>query len=569
MSNTLASCEVVTTEGGSSEVGKFDTKENGSLHMDTNGTLIEVHMTQEHQSEADESREDDGEASDEGSSRRESTSSRDGNEDVGMQTNNTNNEDQDKTDNNKQPHELETNTPRKKKKKRRSRRKHSVSRYASSPDFTTPMGSTQPAILSKSTSEPLPISDTTDDTEDSKDTREKEATYTTTTTTTSTYSPHVFPRHLEDDLSHIPPHLLELTPPPTRGRSNAFYGAKPLPPLIHSHSDGAAIVAAQSQNAANAAASAASISPRRNTSLGLSVTPSIPEPSHSGISKPKMFNYWRSFAGSGYEKSVLSHSKRFLVGFAETIGRRPSMEDCMVVHGAFRGRGHEDYFALFDGHGGRDAAAFAAANLHIILAEKLKTNNAVKSLKEAFADTHRMIAEQKIIGGTTAVVALFIGKKGFIANVGDTRAVLCRDGVPLRVSLDHKPELPAEMLRIRNLGGTVTTTYNSAGQATSRVNGMLAVSRALGDTVLHPYVSSDPEIHGPLNLDTELSNQFVVLACDGVWDVLSDEEATSIVAPIANPEIASRRLRDEAYARGSTDNISVMVIRCPPFMPCD
>lgn len=241
----------------------------------------------------------------------------------------------------------------------------------------------------------------------------------------------------------------------------------------------------------------------------------------------------------------------------------------MVVHGAFRGHGHEDYFALFDGHGGRDAAAFAAEHLHEVLAEKLKTNNAVKSLKEAFADTNQMISDQKIIGGTTAVVALFIGKKGFIANVGDTRAVLCRDGVPLRVSLDHKPELPTESQRIKNLGGTVTTTYNSAGQATSRVNGMLAVSRALGDIPLQPYVSSDPEIHGPLNLDTESRDQFVVLACDGVWDVLTDEEATSIVAPIANPEIASRRLRDEAFARGSTDNISVMVIRCPPFVPCD
>lgn len=86
----------------------------------------------------------------------------------------------------------------------------------------------------------------------------------------------------------------------------------------------------------------------------------------------------------------------------------------MVVHGAFRyslfhlffsflvlrpkrGHGHEDYFALFDGHGGSDAAAFAAEHLHEILAEKLKTNNAVKSLKEAFADTNQMISEQVFI----------------------------------------------------------------------------------------------------------------------------------------------------------------------------
>jgi len=243
------------------------------------------------------------------------------------------------------------------------------------------------------------------------------------------------------------------------------------------------------------------------------------------------------------------------------------MEDCMVIRGSFRGRATEDYFAIFDGHGGRDAAAFAADHLHEVLAEKLvqTNNNAVKSLREAFSHTHKMISDNKIAGGTTAVVALFIGKKGFVANVGDTRAVWCSDGVPFRVSLDHKPDVPAETSRIKNLGGTITTTYNSNGQATFRVNGMLAVSRALGDTPLHPYVSSDPEVHGPLNLDAQSRNQFVILACDGVWDVITDSEATSIVAPITNPEEASRRLRDEAFARGSTDNISVMVIRCPPF----
>lgn len=346
-------------------------------------------------------------------------------------------------------------------------------------------------------------------------------------------------------------------PPPTRGRSNAFYGTKPIPVLVHSHSDGAAIQAGKQSGSSS-----------KNNTIGHSgVNPviSVPEPAHSGLSRPKLFNYWK--AGQGFDRAIISHSRRFMVGFAETIGRRPSMEDCIVIHGTYRGRGQEDYFAIFDGHGGRDAAAFAAENLHLILAEKLKTNNAVKSLREAFAETHKLIADQKITGGTTAVVALFIGKKGFIANVGDTRAVLCRDGVPLRVSLDHKPELPTETSRIKKLGGTVTTTYNSAGQATSRVNGMLAVSRALGDTPLHPYVSCDPEIHGPLNLEPEARNQFVVLACDGVWDVITDEEATSIVAPISNPEEASRRLRDEAFLRGSTDNISVMVIRCPPFSP--
>jgi len=190
----------------------------------------------------------------------------------------------------------------------------------------------------------------------------------------------------------------------------------------------------------------------------------------------------------------------------------------------------------------------------------------VKSLRDSFADVNAMITERKIAGGTTAVVALFIGNQGYVANVGDSRAVLCRDGLAVRVSVDHKPDLPGETQRINSLGGTVTTTYNSSGQPTSRVNGMLAVSRALGDVILHPYVSCDPEIHGPINLTTHLRSQFMILACDGLWDVVSDEEAISIAAPIANPEVASKKLRDVAFKRGSTDNISVLTIRFPPFL---
>lgn len=454
--------------------------------------------------------------------RRESQSSADGNDELETQQNN----DEDITNKQQNTDTPQQNTTRRKRRKpRRKSRSKSHSRSGSRQQPTNETTTTDTQTLN------------------TNNTNDENLTNPTTTNTN--------PANINNIL---------IDPPPTRGRSNAFYGVKPTPPLHHANSDGASHIRQQQQ-----AGDASSVPLRRNTTVGFSPVALIPEPAHSGISRPKLFNYWKGFSAPGFEKSVLSHSRRFLVGFAETIGRRPSMEDCMVVNGAYRGRGQEDYFALFDGHGGRDAAAFAAEHLHEVLAEKLKTNNAVKSLKEAFAETHKMISDQKIVGGTTAVVALFIGKKGFIANVGDTRAVLCRDGVPLRVSLDHKPELPTETLRIRKLGGTVTTTYNSAGQATSRVNGMLAVSRALGDTPLHPYVSSDPEIHGPLNLDPQARNQFVVLACDGVWDVLSDEEATSIVAPIANPEEASRRLRDEAFARGSTDNISVMVIRCPPF----
>eukprot|EP01133_Synstelium_polycarpum_P018599 gene18599-22253_t len=224
---------------------------------------------------------------------------------------------------------------------------------------------------------------------------------------------------------------------------------------------------------------------------------------------------------------VKNHSSRFIVGYSETVGRRMTMEDEAVIYGTFRGRADEDYFAVFDGHGGRAVATYAADELHNILIEKLKHNsqNPVKCLKEAFSSTQLAIEAKRIRGGATAVVALFLGKKGYVANCGDSRAVLCRDGIAVRVSIDHKPSLPKEEERVRNAGGTVSTSVMANGTVVSRVQGTLAVSRALGDAELHPYVTWEPDIHGPINLETHVNNQFMIIACDGIWDVISDQEA--------------------------------------------
>eukprot|EP01112_Ceratiomyxa_fruticulosa_P013030 TRINITY_DN3642_c0_g1_i1.p1 TRINITY_DN3642_c0_g1~~TRINITY_DN3642_c0_g1_i1.p1 ORF type:complete len:609 (+),score=132.67 TRINITY_DN3642_c0_g1_i1:647-2473(+) len=346
---------------------------------------------------------------------------------------------------------------------------------------------------------------------------------------------------------------MEVEPPiPSggRGRSNAFY-IKPQLELP-----------------------ATTPGPSRGPPRPVSLVPPK-EYSCSGIARLQNgIQLWRK-SSAPLPHQIVNRSSRFLVGFAETIGKRSTMEDEIVIFGGFRNRETDDYFALFDGHGGKDAATFAARNLHEIISENLKNQmansspfaNPVRALKESFRQTHESMSGQSIKGGTTAVVALFIGNTGYVANVGDSRAVLCRDGQAFRVSLDHKPELPKETERIQRQGGIVTSTVNAAtGQQTFRVQGQLSVSRALGDTALHPYVSYEPDIHGPLNISPNHKNQFVILACDGVWDVVQDDEAVQLVQPFicggnsCDPEQAALRLRDEAFARGSTDNISVIVI---------
>mmetsp|Transcript_10803 Transcript_10803/g.17687 ORF Transcript_10803/g.17687 Transcript_10803/m.17687 type:complete len:135 (-) Transcript_10803:248-652(-) len=114
----------------------------------------------------------------------------------------------------------------------------------------------------------------------------------------------------------------------------------------------------------------------------------------------------------------------------------------------------------------------------------------------------------------------------------------------------HRPKLPEESARIRESGGFVT--------ARGRVNGILAVSRALGDIPLQPFVTPEPEVT-ETHLTTD--DEFLILACDGVWDVLSKEQACEVVASEPNAEKAAVLLRDKAYSSGSGDNISVVTIQ--------
>jgi len=207
----------------------------------------------------------------------------------------------------------------------------------------------------------------------------------------------------------------------------------------------------------------------------------------SGLSEPG--------CSKTFEK-IARHSTRFRIGFADTIGRRPTMEDEIRIIGKLRNRDDEDFVAIFDGHGGRDVAEFAAKNLHLILERKLDEHiNPELALKDSFIEVNEMIKSQNLSGGTMALVSLILKDKMYIANAGDSRAVLLRDDKTIRITTDHKPDVPEEEERIIKNGGMVTKVSNKQGKTISRVNGMLAVSRALGDVFLQPFVTSEPQIH--------------------------------------------------------------------------
>lgn len=140
----------------------------------------------------------------------------------------------------------------------------------------------------------------------------------------------------------------------------------------------------------------------------------------------------------------------------------------------------------------------------------------------------------------------------YTANVGDARIVLCRNGKALRLTYDHKGSDPNETARIVNSGGVI---YGN------RVNGMLAVTRSLGDAYMKSYVTGSP-----YTTRTQLgsTDEFIIIACDGVWDVCSDQQAVDLIRDELDPKLAADKLVKYSIDNFSSDNITCMVVRLDP-----
>ena len=123
---------------------------------------------------------------------------------------------------------------------------------------------------------------------------------------------------------------------------------------------------------------------------------------------------------------------------------------------------------------------------------------------------------------------------------------------------DHKPELEPEKRRIEALGGFVS--YIGCWRAM----GILAMSRAIGDLFLKPYVSADPEV---TLLPLEPTDEFFVLASDGVYDVFDNDQVVRIVRSAATPQEAATLLTSSAFHAGSLDNVTAIVVALKGYKP--
>ena len=272
------------------------------------------------------------------------------------------------------------------------------------------------------------------------------------------------------------------------------------------------------------------------------------------------------------------------------------------------------WFAVFDGHGGKEVAKYCALHLHEAFVGR--AHFAAGRVEEALVDAFLVMDDQirsepgrrqlvllaedegepgdkegearraLLFGGggglegadgeapdcgagCTSVVAVVKGGVLFVANAGDSRAVLCRaGGVCLEMSQDHKPTNEGERARILAAGGFV---------ADGRVKGSLALSRAIGDLEFkaHPglgpeaqMVTALPDVRAEPLLPTD---EFILIACDGIWDVMTSQAAVSFVRARmeagASPVEAASALCDNCLApdtHGSglgCDNMTAGVVR--------
>lgn len=288
------------------------------------------------------------------------------------------------------------------------------------------------------------------------------------------------------------------------------------------------------------------------------------------------------------------------IGHSSMQGYRTTMEDQHVINTMSALPNHV-LVAIMDGHAGTFAAELTSLHLkpnieetdewkeYLELAEDEREKNPEllgRALVQSFINLDEELRSLKELGmmadesGCTLVCAIITPSHIVCANVGDSRCVLGCKTKTVPLTDDHKPSLPEEKKRIEAAGGVVQF---------DRVNGELAMSRAIGD--FRYKVNNALEIHEQLVIchpdiaiqrRNQREDEVLILACDGVWDVISNEEAVTYVSNIVlnnegnsdNKKLVNRKtissleaaesLIDLALKDGSTDNISAIVVKFFP-----
>ena len=253
-------------------------------------------------------------------------------------------------------------------------------------------------------------------------------------------------------------------------------------------------------------------------------------------------------------------------------GKRQTQEDNHISIININGENDKynpiNFFGVFDGHGGAQISKYLKNHLPNFFVPKIKKN--IFKNKEKFAiyinEVYNYLQENLKIKhpraaeycGSTACVCINYKKNLWMVNVGDSRGVLCdQNGDAVQLTVDHKPNLSTEKERIEKLGGKI-----SFDGVDWRVKS-LSLSRAFGDLDCSPYVTHLPNIY---RYKLSIKDKFLIIACDGLWDSLSNKEAVDYVKNLQKQNFTgnyAKELSNYALNKGSMDNITTIVYMFP------
>jgi serine/threonine protein phosphatase PrpC len=239
-------------------------------------------------------------------------------------------------------------------------------------------------------------------------------------------------------------------------------------------------------------------------------------------------------------------------------GTRSVMEDAHILDKNFGSQGWI-YGGIYDGHNGAYAAEHAAKRLHEIFLEKILAGVAPGP---AFSQSYETISEE--LGGqesgTTAVDFLIQGKTIHVANAGDARAIIVSRERISQLTVDHRVDNPEERKRVVKMGAAIDYPYVVKGD-----QGLMP-TRTIGDR----YFKTVGVIATPSLKEYAIGSDdlMLVLACDGLWDFMSNSEVAAMVFEHPVPKLLLGALTREVLVnRSGTDNLTVMAVSLSGEIP--
>uniref|UniRef100_A0A914LFX6 protein-serine/threonine phosphatase n=1 Tax=Meloidogyne incognita TaxID=6306 RepID=A0A914LFX6_MELIC len=265
------------------------------------------------------------------------------------------------------------------------------------------------------------------------------------------------------------------------------------------------------------------------------------------IDPEKEADLWYSKVIGGFERYIREMNEgvhnlpakprdwdRYTISLCSQKNRKPKMEDRHIVLPSFsvidsQFSSSDAFFAVFDGHNGSDCSAYASAHFLECLLDARSCGSSEESLLEdAFIRmdtrlTNRCLSENYKSGTTVSCIYLKDRKIAYMAWCGDSSIAVLKERRIETLSIPHKPDNPEERNRIEEAGGMVINV-----QGVPRLNGVLNLSRSLGDIRAKPMISSKPDLSTYPLSENEV-DYMIFLSTDGIWDCLEEEQIFELV----------------------------------------